>query len=135
MPGFFTDYTNNTVLNLVFGATAYAPPATVYLGLSQSTSNKGGAVVEPSGGGYARVPVANNATNFPPASGGTKSNGAVFTFATSTAAWGTIQSLFVADAATGGNILAMADLATPKTINSGGMPATVAVGALFLSHT
>jgi hypothetical protein len=135
MPGYFTDYANNAVLNMVFGATAYDPPPTLYLGLSQSTSNKGGAIVEPSGGGYARVPIANNATSFPPAAGGTKSNNAVFTFPTPSAAWGTVQSLFVSDAATGGNILAMADLATPKLIGSGGTPATVAVGGLFLSHT
>jgi hypothetical protein len=108
MPGFFTDYMNNTVLNMV---------------------------IEPSGGGYSRIAVVNNAASFPAASAGTKSNGLALAFPPPTAAWGTIQSLFVADAATGGNVLAMADVATPKTINNGSTPATVAVGALFLSHT
>jgi hypothetical protein len=135
MPGFFTDYMNNVVLNMVFGAMEYAPPATLYVGLSQSTSNKVGTVAEPSGGGYARVPVVNNATSFPPAVAGTKANSTVLTFPVPKAAWGTLQSLFISDAATGGNILAMADLATPKTVNISSTPATVAVGALFISHS
>ena len=135
MPGFFTDYSNNKVLDLIFGSAAFTPPATLYLGLSLAASNKGGSPTEPSGGGYARVPVANNLTNFPAATAGTKSNSTVITFPAPTANWGTVISLFVADAATGGNVLAMADLTTPKTINAGGSSATVAMGALFLSHT
>jgi hypothetical protein len=135
MPGFFTDYTNNAVLNLIFGATAYSPPSTLYVGLSQSSSNKSGTITEPSGGGYARVAVTNSVASFPAASAGTKSNGGVITFPASTSNWGTVQSLFIADSATGGNVLAIADLTSPKTITSGGVAATVAVGALFLSHS
>ena len=135
MPGFFSDYMNNMVLNIVFGAMEYVPPATLYVGLSQSTSNKVGIVSEPSGGGYARVPITNSATSFPLAVAGIKSNGTAVTFPVPTAAWGTVQSLFVSDAAAGGNILAMADLTTPKTINIGATPATLAVGAFFVSHT
>jgi hypothetical protein len=135
MPGFFTDYTNNAFLNLVFGATTYTPPSTLYVGLSRSSSTKGGTIVEPTGGSYARVAVPNTAATFPAASAGTKSNAGVITFPTATGNWGTIHSLFVADATSGGNVLAMADLTSPKTINSGGTAATVAAGALFLSHT
>jgi hypothetical protein len=135
MPGFFTDYTNNAVLNLVFGATTYTPPSTLYIGLSQSSSTKGGTIVEPSGGGYARVAVPNTAANFPAARAGTKSNAGAIAFPTPTGNWGTIQSLFIADAMTDGNVLAMADLTSPTTINSGLTAATVATGALFLSHT
>jgi hypothetical protein len=135
MAGFLTDYTNNKVLDLLFGATSYAPPGTVYLGLSLNASNKGGNVTEPSGGGYARVALANNPTTFPAASGGTKSNSTAAAFPAPTANWGTVQSLFIADAPSGGNVLAMADLATPKAITGGGSAANVAVGALFLSHT
>jgi hypothetical protein len=135
MAGFFTDYVNNKVLNLVFGATAFTPPATLYIGLSLGTSNKTGNCSEPSVGGYARVPLVNNATNFPAAAGGTKTNATVVAFPAPTADWGTVQSLFLSDAATGGNTLAMADLATPKVITNGSATPKVAVGALFLSHT
>ena len=135
MPGFFTDLANNKILDLVFGAVDYTPPPTLYVGLATNASNKSGLVTEPSGGGYARVPIANNTTNFPVSVGGTKSNAVQVSFSSPTASWGTIQSIFVADAATGGNVLAMADLATPRAMISGSAAAQVAVGALFLSHT
>ena len=135
MPGYFTDFGNNKVLDLIFGSAPYTPPATLYLGLSQVPANKAGTVIEPSVGGYARVGVSNNLANFPAAVVSTKANSAVVTFPAPSAAWGTIVSLFVADAAAGGNVIAMADLTTPKAINVGGSPATVAAGALFFSHT
>ena len=135
MPGFLTDYSNNKTLDLFFGASAFTPPATLYFGLSQTASSKSGTVSEPAGGGYARVAVANNLTGFPAASGGTKSNAAVVTFPAPSAAWGTVASVFIADAVSGGNVLAAADLTTPKTISSGASAPTIAVGALFLSHT
>lgn len=134
MPGFFTDYVNNKILDMVFGATPYAPPPTLYVGLSQVIANKAGATGEPSGGGYARVPVTNSLANFPASSAGSKSNAAVIAFPAPSSGWGTVVSLFVADAAAGGNVLAMADLTAPRTINAGGAAATVAAGALFLSH-
>ncbi len=111
------------------------PPRRSTWGSRRIASSKAGAISEPSGGGYARVPLTNILTNFPTATGGTKSNATVITFPAPTASWGTVVSLFVADSASGGNVLAMADLATSKTINAGGSSATVAVGALFLSHT
>jgi hypothetical protein len=135
MPGFFTDYLNNKVLDLVFGSVIYNAPTTIYVGLSQTASNKSGNVTEPSGGSYARVPATNNTSNFPAASAGTKSNATVIAFPAPTADWGTIQSLFVSDSPSGGNILTMADLTTPKPISNGSPPPKVAVGALFLSHT
>lgn len=135
MAGYLTDYANNKVLDLLFGATAFPPPANLYFGLSVTGANKTSWVNEPQGGGYARATLANNATSFQPASGGTKSNAVVITFPAPTADWGTVQSFFVADAPAGGNILAMADLAAPKAITAGGPAAKVAVGALFLSHT
>jgi hypothetical protein len=135
MAGFFTDYSNNCVLNLVLGAVTYTPPPTLYIGLSQNAAVKNGFVIEPSGGGYIRVAVLNNTSNFPVASEGTKTNAIPIGFPAASATWGTIQSVFVADALSGGNVLMMADLVTPKTIVTGGSPATIAPGALFLSHT
>ncbi len=134
MPGFFTDYANNKILDMVFGATPFTPPPTLFVGLSQIAANRSGAASEPSGGGYTRVPVSNNLANFPASSSGAKSNTAVIAFPAPSGGWGTVVSLFVADSASGGNILSMADLTAPRTINAGGAPATVAAGALFLSH-
>ncbi|GAC1463644.1 MAG: hypothetical protein NVSMB9_01320 [Isosphaeraceae bacterium] len=135
MAGFFTDYLNNKVLDQIFGASVFASYSTLYIGLSQGSANKNGTTNEPSSGGYTRVSVANNLTNFPAAFGGTKSNAATIVFPVPTADWGTIQSLFVADAASGGNVLSMADLTAPKPLPSGSSAPKVAMGALFLSHT
>ncbi len=52
MPGFFTDYTNNAILNLLLGSTDFPVPETLYVGLSQGMSNKSGMVNEPSVGEY-----------------------------------------------------------------------------------
>lgn len=135
MPGFFTDFANNKVLDLFFGSAAYTPPQTLYIGLSAGFANKQGIISEPSAGGYARVAVANNAAAFPAAVAGTKSNAGTVTFPQPTVDWGLMQSLFIADAATGGNVLAMADLTAAKTIPAGSTPVRLSAGSLFLSHT
>jgi hypothetical protein len=135
MSGFFTDYVNNKVLDLFLGAVPYTPPSTLYFGLSQNLANKGGSVAEPTAGGYARVALANNTTNLPPALGGTKGNAVAIQFPSPTANWGTITTVFIADASTGGNILAMADLTASKTISSGNAAPTIAVSGLYMSHT
>lgn len=68
--GAFTDYLENKILDHVLGNSTYTPPSTVYIGLAVSVSDDGTITGEPSGGSYARIAVANNATNFPAVSGG-----------------------------------------------------------------
>jgi hypothetical protein len=135
MPGFLTDLVNNKVLDCFFGGRAIAAPSTLYVGLSLTKAYRGGYVAEPTGGSYARVAVSNDLAHFPAASSGAKSNAAPITFPTPTAAWGSVLSVFVADAVSGGDVLAMADLPSPKTIHGGDPAPTIAVNALFLSHT
>ena len=134
MAGFFTDYSNNKALDLFLGAVPYTPPSILYVGLAQNSANQGGLAAEPIGGSYSRVALPNSAVNFPSAISGAKSNASVITFPSPTGDWGTVQSLFLADAPSGGNVLAMADLTAPKSITNGSSAAKVAVGALFLSH-
>ena len=135
MPGFLTDLVNNKVLDCFFGGVVITPPTTLYFGLSLTKSYKGGYTSEPTSGSYARVAVSNDLTHFLTASVGTKSNATTITFPSPSAAWGPILSVFIADAASGGNVLAMADLPAPRTINGGDPAPTIAVNALFLSHT
>jgi hypothetical protein len=135
MPGFLTDLTNNKVLDCFFGGVALTPPAILYVGLSLTKSYKGGSISEPTSGSYARVAVSNDLTHFPAASAGTKSNALAITFPAPSAAWGSILSVFLADAVSGGNVYAMADLPASRTINGGDPAPTIAVNALFLSHT
>lgn len=118
--GSFADYLENKILDHVFGNTAYSTPATVYVGLSTTTiTDAGGNITEPAGGSYARVSVTNNVTNWPNASGGSKSNGTAITFPTATGSWGTIIDFFIADASSGGNILGYGTLTVSKTVSSG----------------
>ena len=135
MAGFLTDYSNNKVLDLIFGGSAYNAPASLYFGLSRSSASKAGVVSEPTAGAYARAALVNDLTRFPAAIGGTKANASIVTFPAPTADWGSVVSVFVADAATGGNVLAMADLPVPRSIVNGGAAPSIAVGALYLSHT
>lgn len=135
MPGFLTDLVNNKILDCYFGGVAIAPPTTLYLGLSLTRSVKSGLVSEPSGGAYARISIPNDLTHFQAASSGSKTNAAAITFGAPSAAWGSILSVFVADSASAGNVLAMADLPAARPINGGDPAPTIAVNALFLSHT
>lgn len=116
----FTTYTDNALVNLMFGGVALSAPATLYVGLSTTAPAVGGTgITEPSGSAYTRVSVANNTTNFPNATNGSKSNGTVITFPTATGAWGTVAYFFIADAASAGNILGYGTLGTAKTPTNG----------------
>lgn len=118
--GSFTNYLENKLLDHVFGGGNYTRPATLYIGLSTSDPGETGSTTgEPSGNGYARVAVVNNATNFPAASGGAKTNGTPIEFPEATGAWGTITHLFIADAETGGNVLAYSTLNVVKSPTEG----------------
>ena len=137
MAGSISDYHEAASLDAILGSGA---PATVYVALftargTDAQSDAGTNFVEVSGGSYARKAVTNNATNFPAASGTTptvKANGTAITFVTATGAWGTVTAAGVYDAASAGNLLFWADLATAKTIASGDT-ASLAIGALTLS--
>lgn len=116
----FGDYLENELLDHVFGNAAYAAPATLYMALSTTDpTDDGSGITEPVGGSYARLAVANNATNFPAASGGSKTNGTDFQFATATASWGVVTHMAIFDQVTGGNMLAHAALSSSKTIDNG----------------
>ena len=134
MPGFLTDFTNNNVLDCLFGGRAMIPPHELHIGLSLTKAYKGGYIAEPLGAGYARVAIPNDLIHFPSASLGQKSNASAITFPEPSAGWGSIRSVFVADAPQGGNVLAMADLPLPRTVGSGDPGPKIAVDALIFSH-
>lgn len=114
-----SNYLENKLLDLVFGGTTFTPPATLYIALYTSDPTDADTGTEVSGGSYARVAVTNNATNWPAASGGQKSNANAITFAQATASWGTVTHVGIRDALTGGNLLYSGPLVTPRTVNNG----------------
>lgn len=120
-------------LNDIFGGTDMAPPATLYFGLSTTAPAKDATgVTEPSGLGYARVAMTNNATNFPAATSSagvtTKQNGTVITFPQASGSWGTPGYWVVYDAASTGTLIAYGTITTPKAIGNGDTPSFSANG-------
>ena len=114
-----SDFAENEMLDHLFGAATYTPPATLYFALFTAAPSDAGGGTEVSTGSYARVAVTNNATNFPAASGGAKSNGTAITFPTASGSWGTVVAVGIFDASTSGNLIAWATLAVSKAIGSG----------------
>ena len=130
-----TYHSANKILDLNFGATSYTPPSTLYVGLSTTTINiDGTGATEPSGGAYARVAVTNTKSNFTSASNAVLTNSNAITFAESTASWGTITYVFLADALTGGNIWFYEALPVPKTVQTA-TTVLFSAGSLTLSMT
>lgn len=127
----FSDFLELELLDHVFGAAIYTPPATLHIALFTTAPNTetGASGVEVSGGSYARAAVTNNATNWPAASGGQKLNGTRVDFVSPTANWGTVVAFGIYDASSGGNLLASATLAVSKTLNTGD-PVYFPIGSL-----
>lgn len=133
MAGRLSDSDANNALDVRFGAVASNAPAAYYVGLSTTTpTNTGTNVTEPSTGGYARVAVTNNATNWPAASGRSKSNGTAITFPTPTASWGTVTHFVLYDAASGGTFRAWGALTSSASIPIGSVT-SFAVGQLVIN--
>lgn len=133
MAGSATDFLENELLDHVFGAAAYTAPATLYFAATTTAPTDSAGGTEPVGNGYARVAVTNNATNFPAASGGAKSNGTVIEWATATGSWGSIIGIDIYDAASGGNRLGYADVtSTAIGLND---KLTIPVGDLDITLT
>ena len=119
--GFKSTYLCNKMLDLVYSATGWTPPATLYCALFTTIPSPGGTGgVEPSGSGYARIAVTNNATNFPAASSATKSNATIIDFGTPTGSgWGVIVGAGWYDASTAGNLISAGPFSVTKTAVAG----------------
>mgnify|MGYP001004225249 CR=1 FL=1 len=111
--GEISDYLSVAWLDFAFRNQAFSSPST-YVGLTTATigdSDTGSTVTEVSGGSYARKQVNVNGGASPTwdlAVSGDPSyvdNADAITLTTATASWGTATSMFIADAATAGNLL------------------------------
>lgn len=132
MSGSFTNHLCNRVLDFLFGSAAFAVPPTLYVGLSREAANLDGSYLEPSGGGYARVAVINDMISFKKAVGGVKSSAMEVAFPPPTGDWGTVRSIFIADAPAAGNVLAMSDLKEPRSFRAGDSSPWIIEGVLRL---
>lgn len=137
----FADYGENKGLDAIYGGVsmgggaASTAPTTWYIGLFTAAAGESGGGTEVTGGNYSRIAVTNNTTNFPSASGGSKTNGVAFTSAVSSASWGTIVGIGIHDASTAGNMWAYADIAggDQQNINAANQQWSLPIGALTLT--
>jgi len=115
--GSFADYTENKVLELIVGKTAFSTPTAYIAASTADPTDAGSGIAEPIGNGYARVSTSgidwNNASN------GSITNANSFSFPEATGSWGTITHLAIYDAASGGNMLAHGALDLAQTIAAG----------------
>ena len=107
----FSDYLEDKVLDHVFGGTAYTAPTTLYVGVFTSAASDTGPGTEVSGNGYARQSVAFTVSGTSPT---TAASSAAVEFPEATGSWGTVTYAGVFDAASGGNMLAWAELTDPS---------------------
>jgi hypothetical protein len=131
MAGFLSEYLADELLDHVFSAATFTPPATVYIALFTVAPTASGGGTEVTGGSYARVSVTNNATNWPAASGQTKRNGTAITFPAPSADWAPsgspVVGVAVFDASTSGNMLIYGPLSTPRVIINGDAAPVIAI--------
>lgn len=114
-----SDYLEDAILDHMLGGPDWPRPATVYLALFTTAPSESGGGTEVSGGGYARVAVSNDPTNFPAASGGEKMLVTEQAFPTSLADWGTVRAMAIFDDPAAGNMLFWANLVSPQAVPSG----------------
>ena len=108
-----SDTFETTTLKWLLTADAVTRPTAWYIGLFTAAPSDAGGGTEVLGGSYARKAVAFTV------SGNLATNSAAVEFDVATADWGTITSVAVFDAVSGGNMIAYATLTASKTIANG----------------
>lgn len=131
-----TTFLANKLLDLMLSQAAYTPPATLHVALYTAAPTVAGGGTEVTGNGYARVALTNNATNFPAAASGAKSNGTAITFPNPTGSWGTaVVAVGLLDASNGGNLLYFAALTDPTKTFTIGDTASFPANSLQFTET
>ena len=131
----WTDFLANKMLDHIFTDAAYAPPATLYWGLSTTTPTAAGTnITEPGSNNYARVAV--SAANMSAAATRSKTTaGLDLSFPTPSGSWNTVTHAVLFDGSTVGanNALVIVDIAD-RTISSGDSP-KILIGGIVHSIT
>ena len=112
-----TTFLANKMLDHVFSAATYTAPTNTTTALFTAAPSDAGGGTEVTGGSYARVTKTNNATNWPAASGGSKSNGTDNDFGVASANWGLVTHVAIFDGST--NMLMWGALTVARDVKSG----------------
>ena len=135
--GSFSDYLENSVLNYVFGQTAFAASGMLHFALSiADPTDDGSALAEPlAGSGYARAAVDNDKVTFSTSAAGSLSNDIDITWPEATGCgWGTVTHVAIMSQPTGTQMLAHGALSVSKTIDDGDTP-KISSGSLTITLT
>jgi len=133
MAGGKSDYLELELLDHVLGGADYPRPTPVHVALFTATPSDTGGGTEVSGNNYSRASVTNNATNFPAAAAGLKSNGTAIAFPVPSGSWGTVVAWGIFDAATGGNLLYWGPI-TPNQSVPANATVTIPIGAMDITE-
>ena len=139
MPGLSNTYEDKSLdalLGNLYAASA-GIPGTTYAALMNVASTDSTWGTEVSGGGYGRVALVQNASNWPAAASQQKKNGVEIAYPVATGNWTAANAVTLADHATNvaaANVFLYGNLGTPKTILSG-ETAKFAVNALVVQYT
>lgn len=134
MSGSLSDFCEAQLLNQLFGGVPYATPNTLYFGYMVGVASETGPGAEPNSGGYQRIAVTNNTTNFAITANQTKINATEIQFAEATSNHGLVQALAVFDSPSSGNMLVYFPLASPINITIGDAM-RIPVGSLQVQFT
>jgi hypothetical protein len=137
----FTTYLGNKILDKLYGKQAFTSPEYLYFGLCTGCTLAGVVTGEPSGSGYARAEICNQLAShegcdavWTLASNGQKTNnssdGNPIVFPTATGSWGRLTTLFIADAASGGNVWVYGNLCASFAPVTGNAP-SIPIGAFI----
>lgn len=127
MAGSKTAYLSQRILDHCFGGGDWSPPANVWLVLSSQSFDpnaNGGACNELTASDYTRLEVVHGPATWSDATTGApsmKSNINDLAWPTATSDWGTPASVYLADAASDGNLLYGADLFAAGDVGDGGL--------------
>lgn len=135
------DGAENSLLDFLVRGQSYTPTTTPHWALGTNTCSDAGTPTEPSGNGYARVSYAASLANWAGTQGagttvassgtsGTTSNNNAITAPTSTGAWGTLQSVWLMTASTGGSAVICIALTSSLNVAGAGYTVSFAAGAL-----
>ncbi len=109
----FSDTYETHVLNYLFTSGSVTRPTAWYIGLQTSSNTDTAPGSEVSGNGYVRKPVTLTV------SASLATNMTTVEWSAATGNWGTVTSLAVYDALTGGNQIAHSDLTASKDVSTG----------------
>lgn len=112
-------YLANRLNDWLHGGGAYTVPGTTYVSAMTVLPGPGGSGPSGTESAFSRVSFTNNPTDWPAASGQTKTNGVAINFGTAGVNMGTIVGIAEYDASTSGNLLTFGVLTNPQAVNSG----------------